>query len=213
MVMKQRMKGGPRNTVGMARKFPTPRSEDSKQTGGHRGNPDTLTSYARLFPTPQSRDFRTCKSSPETFRKNPRPLSEFVGRYPTPKGTPSGPDFARASRPGSGGDDLVTYVASSFPGEITTGSLNPDWVELLMGWPIGWTSLAPIRLDRWLSWLVADGDNWPPGWEDGVPRIANGVPNVSNRLKAIGNGQVPICAAMEWGYHFPGIRKMVEVSP
>ena len=31
--------------------------------------------------------------------------------YPTPKGSPSGPDFARASRPGSGGDDLATAIA------------------------------------------------------------------------------------------------------
>lgn len=33
-----------------ARKWPTPRAEDSEQTGGHRGTPDTLTSAARLWP-------------------------------------------------------------------------------------------------------------------------------------------------------------------
>lgn len=32
------------------------------------------------------------------------------GLWPTPKGTPSGPDFARANRDGSGGDDLATAV-------------------------------------------------------------------------------------------------------
>ena len=26
--------------------------------------------------------------------------------------------------------------------------LNPDWVEWLMGWPIGWTDLKPLEMDR-----------------------------------------------------------------
>jgi hypothetical protein len=40
-----------------------------------------------------------------------RTLENVVGSWPTPKGSPSGPDFARASRPGSGGDDLATAIA------------------------------------------------------------------------------------------------------
>jgi hypothetical protein len=32
-------------------------------------------------------------------------------KWPTPKGSPSGPDFARPGRDGSGGDDLATAVA------------------------------------------------------------------------------------------------------
>ena len=27
----------------------------------------------------------------------------------------------------------------------TGGKLNPDWVEWLMGWPIGWTELKPLE--------------------------------------------------------------------
>lgn len=38
--------------------WPTPRSEDSEQTGGHRGSPDTLTAAARMFRTPSSRDWK-----------------------------------------------------------------------------------------------------------------------------------------------------------
>jgi hypothetical protein len=33
-----------------------------------------------------------------------------------------------------------------------TGQLNPDWVEWLMAWPIGWTDLKPLAMDRWHSW-------------------------------------------------------------
>ena len=35
-------------------------------------------------------------------------------------------------------------------------------------------------------------------WEDATPRIANGVAARVDRLKAIGNGQVPLCAATAW---------------
>ena len=56
--------------------------------------------------------------------------------WPTPKASPSGPDFARMNRPESGGDDLPTAIARQNP-----GPLNPEWVEWLMGFPIGWTDL------------------------------------------------------------------------
>ena len=33
------------------------------------------------------------------------------------------------------------------------GRLNPDWVEWLMGWPIGWSDLQPLETDKYRSWL------------------------------------------------------------
>tara|TARA_R100000808_G_scaffold552_2_gene2831 strand:- start:252 stop:623 length:372 start_codon:yes stop_codon:yes gene_type:complete len=32
--------------------------------------------------------------------------------------------------------------------EGRTGKLNPEWVEWLMGWPIGWTDLKPLETDK-----------------------------------------------------------------
>ncbi len=71
-------------------------------------------------------------------------------------------------------------------------SLNPDWVEWLMGWPIGWTSPAPITELQWLNWSVDPADVGT------VPRVATGVKDRVNRLKALGNGQVPKCVATAW---------------
>ena len=32
------------------------------------------------------------------------------------------------------------------------GQLNPQWVEWFMGWPIGWTELKPLAMDKFLEW-------------------------------------------------------------
>lgn len=89
-------------------------------------------------------------------------LESAVRRWPTPKASPSGPDYARMNREGSGGDDLAPAVArenfhtpTAAPfshggsgGELHKqvapggGPLSPRWVEWLMGFPIGWTDLA-----------------------------------------------------------------------
>jgi hypothetical protein len=36
--------------------------------------------------------------------------------------------------------------------DLTGGTLNPVWVEWLMGWPLGWTDLKPLEMDRFQSW-------------------------------------------------------------
>jgi hypothetical protein len=33
-------------------------------------------------------------------------------------------------------------------GEKPGGQLNPTWVEWLMGWPLGWTDLQPLEMDK-----------------------------------------------------------------
>jgi hypothetical protein len=37
------------------------------------------------------------------------------------------------------------------------GPLNPNWVEWLMGWPIGWTALEPLETDRFQEWQQQHG--------------------------------------------------------
>ena len=37
------------------------------------------------------------------------------------------------------------------------GSLNPTWVEWLMGWPLGWTDLSVLEMDKFLQWQRAHG--------------------------------------------------------
>ena len=76
--------------------------------------------------------------------------------------------------------------------KLGSGDLNPDWVEWLMGWPIGWSDLKPIKKLIWLDWDVDPAD------KNEIPRITTEKQNRINRLKAIGNGQVPQVAATAW---------------
>ena len=37
------------------------------------------------------------------------------------------------------------------------GTLNPNWCEWFMGWPIGWTASEPLETDRFQQWLLGHG--------------------------------------------------------
>jgi len=39
----------------------------------------------------------------------------------------------------------------------TDGRLNPTWVEWLMGWPLEWTDLKPLAMDKFLEWQQLHG--------------------------------------------------------
>lgn len=68
------------------------------------------------------------------------------------------------------------------------GALSPDWVEWLMGLPVGWTDInvdTPGPLYDWES-------------EPALPRIGLGIPNRSRRLTALGNAVVPAQAVFAW---------------
>jgi hypothetical protein len=72
-------------------------------------------------------------------------------------------------------------------------------VAWLMGWPMGWTeasSIDPSVMEDWRR-KTEDG-TWWPGEPEGVPRVDGSNENRTQRLKALGNGQVPLCAAMAW---------------
>ena len=64
-------------------------------------------------------------------------------------------------------------MSDSLP-TIVGGSLNPQWVEWLMNYPLGWTDLTS-----------------PSHPEPNIPRVAQGVKNRVDRLKGLGNAILP----------------------
>lgn len=74
--------------------------------------------------------------------------------------------------------------------EEKPGNLNADWVELLMGLPIGWTDInvAKEDIESWQGWPAAinvEQYAYEP------PRVIVGQKNRAKRLKVLGNGCVP----------------------
>lgn len=39
------------------------------------------------------------------------------------------------------------------------GQLNPEWIEWLMGWPIGWTDLEPLEMGKFREWQLLHGES------------------------------------------------------
>lgn len=192
--------------------YPTPRASGEEgydtlsQRKGHSTAMATLSAHIEYqgrvspqYPTPTAQDGKN-NGGPSQHRRNQKPLNAMVqdlevAQYPTVTAS----DYrAPNRRPGSMSTAEQEPKSGHALNSVVGGLLNPDWVEWLMGWPIGWTA------------LFADfsGGCEIPSWEydpadDGtVPRMvtSRSVGNRSARIVCLGNGQVPLCAAM--AFHF-----------
>lgn len=114
-----------------------------------------------LWPTMRAIDAHGIETSPQNHVKHGSgmTLTQAVRRstVPTPKSrdwrTGDRPDSRRmrAKRTGKRhSPDLNDVIA---PG----GHLNPIWVEWLMGYPLGWTDLQPLEMDKFQQWYELHG--------------------------------------------------------
>lgn len=81
------------------------------------------------------------------------PYSQAASRkmWPTPLKRDSRSFKGAARMPNSQGTEpLVVQVG---------GQLNPNWVEWLMGFPIGWTALKPLGMRKFRLWLRQHGES------------------------------------------------------
>jgi hypothetical protein len=100
-------------------------------------------------PTVTNQDSKN-NGGPSQMERNTVPLNALVKRLPTLHG------FSKdGSSNGPSGNELGRAV-NRLP-SITGGSLNPPWVEWLMGWPIGWSDLRPLEMDKFQQWLGSHG--------------------------------------------------------
>lgn len=128
-------------------------------------------------------------------------------------------DYNKINRPKSGADNLATEVAkekwptpqardyrtgehkrfedkarSNNLNDAVDGRLNPEWVEWLMGWPQGWTSLEPLPVECYDEWLHEG--NW---WANEKGQRTTGYQRHRvARIHLLGNGQVPTQAFFAW---------------
>lgn len=149
----------------------------------------SLSHVVKMFPTPKAYDAMKVDCQSERRRNAPSLVSAVV-MYPTPTVN----DSKNVTLPPSQikHDNLPGHLLRD--GEPSGSKLNPTWVEWLMGWVPGWTSLEPLPIDDFRRW--ENEQNWND--ELGIPRVAEGVADRNRQIMAIGNGQVPQCMAMAW---------------
>jgi hypothetical protein len=76
-------------------------------------------------------------------------LATAVKHWPTPTcHDRKGKSGAKRGKGAVGGPCLTMVVG---------GTLNPMWVEWLMGWPIGWTDCDALEMDRFRQWFDSHG--------------------------------------------------------
>jgi len=123
-------------------RWPTPTTQDNVQIRGigkaasksKRGT--TLAGAVSMWPTPMAADSRGSSGRPAPGKQVQ--LVDAV-KFATP--------LSRDYR--SGKASQATHDKNSRPlSEQIGGSLNPTWVEWLMGFPLGWTDLKPLATDK-----------------------------------------------------------------
>lgn len=167
---------------------PTPKCRDCAPTSRNQKPRDDLkcavemgATKSHLYPTVGTQTMGGCSGSFAKLKE-----LEEIGRLT--------PEERRAmSSHLTGGKD---------PERADCGMLNPDWVEWLMGWPIWWTDVNFRNADGgqcvmpWLD-LADDPAEWPTPL---MQRITTRKTHRVHRIETLGNGQVPLCAAVAFIY-------------
>ena len=105
----------------------------------------------RMWPTPRA--FMHKDASYDRGKSNLGDVVAELERFPTPKSR----DWKGQIQRGIHGPADSVANLDRGDGKTIGGQLNPDWVEWLMGWPVGWTDLKPLETDRFLLWCASHG--------------------------------------------------------
>ena len=95
-----------------------------------------------LWPTPCTNGINGGSNSRKAAKKR--------GMWPTPQAN----EDAAGTPKGNMQKMLGNHpdIRGTTPEEWAGGTLNPTWVEWLMGWPLGWTDLKPLEMDKFQQW-------------------------------------------------------------
>lgn len=110
-------------------------------------------SVSGFWQTPVADDAIERKAGKWNSRGEPK-LSAQVKLCPTPTAMNFTGGAAMCKWGGAG---ARAKMKTMFTPEEINGQLNPQWVEWLMGWPIGWTDLRPLAMDRFREWQQQHG--------------------------------------------------------
>jgi len=143
---------------GFAQNWPTPQARDWKGSSGRsiKGEEFDLPTAVRTWPTPTVCGNYNRKGLSPTSGDG---LATAVKMWATPQASDNR-DRCNLSNPSiQRRIDLGKQINLSMQVKEASdgGSLNPTWVEWLMGWPLGWTDLKPLETDKFPAWQHSHG--------------------------------------------------------
>jgi hypothetical protein len=103
----------------------------------------------QMLPTPDASLRGPTKDyDPKAKSQSGRTLQSFAARWPTPQASDNRDRGNLSSNCVQRRIEIGKQVSLSQSVSNTSGQLNPTWVEWLMGWPLGWTDLKPLEMDK-----------------------------------------------------------------
>jgi len=105
----------------------------------------------RMWQTPVADDAIQRKDGKWNSRGEPKLSAQVM--LPTPTASDSNKWSHQSLEERKDRNQQVRLPTAVSPEGGQGGSLNPTWVEWLMGWPLGWTVLEPLETDKFRAWL------------------------------------------------------------
>lgn len=119
----------------------------------------SLIADVMMFPTPTTPRPHDSEGTAGKFMpgQKQKDLTWAVHNYPTPQASSWGSTGSRSQPQKLVDEGTITADEKRKMQAGNGGQLNPNWVEWLMGWPIGWTDLEPLETDKFQQWLQLHG--------------------------------------------------------
>jgi len=149
--------GGLAEQVATPKFWPTPRSQDAKHGSctDYELSRDKGKDLLHVAVERAKADDAMDRTRRKVNSRGEPKLSAEVKLWPTPKCSDSRhAKFRHLNAEDNHWKDNLGEVVSA---EVNGGSLNPTWVEWLMGWPLGWTDCAQSATDKFQQWQHSHG--------------------------------------------------------
>ena len=113
-----------------------------------------LSSAVKQWPTPTATlATKGGRVTPRKSREGGTLIEAVSARtWPTPQASDSNKWSNQTLEDRKAKGQQIRLSTAVSPQGCQGGQLNPEWVEWLMGWPIGWTELKPLEMDKFREW-------------------------------------------------------------